>query len=215
MPESDVVTFNVSGKISETLRSTILKYPDTYLGNLVQSNLPEYFIARSPLFFGHILNYYRTELLHFPEDVCMTAFDEELSFYGLSAELFCNCFIARYRNRRLTSQPTDGDKNSTGKPLHLSVRICLSGLDNLLSSKTGLIWYFFTNILIAVSIIPQNNMKSSGEEAFYLFVLQILGIVVLCAAILTFQCEKEYPESPIVGGQTAIGHSAITVATVG
>ena len=42
---------------------------------------------RHPEVFAEVLNYYRTEKLHYPTSVCVPLFEEELEFWGLDSNM--------------------------------------------------------------------------------------------------------------------------------
>ena len=62
---SPIVSLNVGGKLYQTLRSTISKYPDSLLNLILSSKVPAeidangaYFIDRDPSYFDIIIDYY-------------------------------------------------------------------------------------------------------------------------------------------------------------
>jgi hypothetical protein len=85
---SDRVRFNVGGRIVETARSTILKYPDSVLAKHIGPlGKPDrdgtYFIDRDPEAFGAIMNFYRSNLIACPPSVNKELFEEELKFWQI------------------------------------------------------------------------------------------------------------------------------------
>jgi hypothetical protein len=85
---SDRVKFNVGGRIFETTRSTILKYPDSvlakHIGSMSQPDAEgHYFIDRNADVFAAILDYYRSGQLLCPTHVHPDIFAGELDFWGL------------------------------------------------------------------------------------------------------------------------------------
>ncbi|CAG8488802.1 2308_t:CDS:2 [Ambispora gerdemannii] len=73
--DTNTVILNVGGIKYETLRSTLMAYPNTLLGTMFSSrNKPllkpingnEYFFDRNGRAFHYIMEYYRTGKLHFP-----------------------------------------------------------------------------------------------------------------------------------------------------
>jgi hypothetical protein len=90
--EDEKLIINISGHRFETWRNTLEKYPDTLLGSnerefFFDEDSREYFFDRDPDIFRHILNYYRTGKLHFPRHECLTSYDEELMFFGVSCDV--------------------------------------------------------------------------------------------------------------------------------
>ncbi|CAI2170461.1 3988_t:CDS:2 [Funneliformis geosporum] len=90
------IILNVGGIKYETFRSTLIAYPETYLGTMFAdrnrellrpTNENEYFIDRDGELFRYILQYYRTGKIHFPpskdnkysqEEICT-----EIDFFQL------------------------------------------------------------------------------------------------------------------------------------
>ncbi|CAG8557587.1 3135_t:CDS:2 [Scutellospora calospora] len=78
MDVDDRVILNVGGIKYETFRSTLTAYPETLLGIMFADrnkemlhpiNGNEYFFDRDGHLFRHILQYYRTGMIHWPEQI--------------------------------------------------------------------------------------------------------------------------------------------------
>ncbi|XP_033928259.1 potassium voltage-gated channel subfamily A member 7 [Melopsittacus undulatus] len=89
----DRVAINVSGRRFETLLRTLLRFPDTLLGDprrrrrFFDPRRREYFFDRHSGAFGAVLHYYQSGgRLRRPPDVPLDVFLEELRFYGLGEE---------------------------------------------------------------------------------------------------------------------------------
>lgn len=85
------IIINVSGRKFETWERTLQKYPQTLLGSLDMDSFyneekKEYFFDRDPIFFRHVLNFYRRGKLHFSLDECGRAYKEELKFFRISQD---------------------------------------------------------------------------------------------------------------------------------
>ncbi|KAL7670848.1 hypothetical protein ACOME3_005766 [Neoechinorhynchus agilis] len=83
---SDLVGFNVGGRIYCTRRSNLLRYPDTLLGSTDIEAYREgntYFFDRDPEFFGEIMNYYRTGSMECPSKCSFDKLLDELRFFRL------------------------------------------------------------------------------------------------------------------------------------
>jgi hypothetical protein len=82
------ITLNVGGKIFQTHRSTIMKYPHTMLAKFITSrmNKPnekgEHFFDRNPTMFEAILEIYRTGKVYCPPSMTVEALNHELEFWG-------------------------------------------------------------------------------------------------------------------------------------
>lgn len=98
------VTINVSGEQFETWKHTLEKFPDTLLGSdekeyFYDDNARQYFFDRDANIFKYILNYYRTGLLHFPKQECVTSYEQELSFFGIIPDVMGDCCYEDYQVR--------------------------------------------------------------------------------------------------------------------
>ncbi|XP_013383828.1 potassium voltage-gated channel subfamily C member 3 [Lingula anatina] len=87
----DTVTINIAGTQFRTLITTLNKLPLTRLGKLsadftysAQSVPNEIYFDRDSMYFQPILNFYRTNILHFPHDLCVPLIRLELKFWGIS-----------------------------------------------------------------------------------------------------------------------------------
>ncbi|XP_031561057.1 potassium voltage-gated channel subfamily C member 1-like [Actinia tenebrosa] len=103
------LVINVGGRRYETFQSTLTSIPDTRLAWIAGQphEAPEYdkmnnefFFDRHSGFFEEILNYYRTGKLHCPRGICGTAFEEELSFWGIDEEQMEACCWPEYTRQR-------------------------------------------------------------------------------------------------------------------
>lgn len=116
LPESSRTTvgdrrlvINVGGRRYETFQSTLTSIPDTRLAWVAcqPHEAPEYdklqnefFFDRHSGLFEEILNYYRTGKLHCPKGICGSAFEEELSFWGIDEEQMEACCWPEYTRQR-------------------------------------------------------------------------------------------------------------------
>lgn len=100
---------NVGGQKHETYVSTLASIPDTRLAWIAERAIKdprplgqkrEYFFDRNPTVFTHILNYYRTNKLHCPRDVCGPLFEDELNFWGIDEKQIETCCWAKYDEHR-------------------------------------------------------------------------------------------------------------------
>jgi len=99
------VRINVSGRLFETMRQTLEKFPDTLLGSderdfFYDDDTGEYFFDRDPDMFRHVLAYYRSGHMHYPRQECVAAFEEEMSFFGIQSDVIGDCCYEEYRDRR-------------------------------------------------------------------------------------------------------------------
>lgn len=83
--DNNIAALNVGGKLFTTYRSTLTKYPDTFLGTMYsQDNFKVdevQFFDRSPELFEYILAFYRTDILCKPEHIPDELWSNELKFW--------------------------------------------------------------------------------------------------------------------------------------
>ena len=83
------IIINVGGIRHEMYKATLKKIPTSRLSQLhkglssYDSTLDEYFFDRHPTVFAFVLNYFRCNKLHYPTNVCVPIFEEELKFWGI------------------------------------------------------------------------------------------------------------------------------------
>ncbi|XP_055388097.1 potassium voltage-gated channel protein Shal-like [Condylostylus longicornis] len=133
--EDENILINVSGHRFETKRSTLDKHPNTLLGSNSRETFynkitKEYYFDRDPNIFRYILNYYRTDRLHFPKNECVNNYDEELEFFGMTSKILIE-------NDEI-SEDTQKWKSFV-KKIH--------------ESKFGLIFHLITGLFIIIFVI--------------------------------------------------------------
>ncbi|OXA47933.1 potassium voltage-gated channel protein Shab isoform X2 [Folsomia candida] len=121
------VILNVGGDRHEILWDNLARYPYTRLGQLGERyrslgenrkvdyssddeilnlcddyNLTanEYFWDRQPRTFPFILNLYRRGKLHFPEDLCVLEFDEDLQYWGIDELYLDSCCQIKFQQKK-------------------------------------------------------------------------------------------------------------------
>ncbi|KAL8586509.1 hypothetical protein ACOMHN_055213 [Nucella lapillus] len=158
----DKLRINVSGRKFETWRTTLDKYPDTLLGSnekefFFDDDTKEYFFDRDPELFRHVLNYYRTGRLHYPKHECISAYDEELAFYGIMPEIIGDCCYEDYRDRkRENAERLMDDKPSENGDFDPAVSLreqMWRAFENPHIGTTALVFYYVTGFFIAVSVM--------------------------------------------------------------
>ncbi|KAB0388767.1 hypothetical protein E2I00_000723, partial [Balaenoptera physalus] len=125
-----LIVLNVSGTRFQTWQDTLERYPDTLLGSserdfFYHPETQQYFFDRDPDIFRHILNFYRTGKLHYPRHECISAYDEELAFFGLIPEIIGDCCYEEVWR----------------------------AFENPHTSTMALVFYYVTGFFIAVSVI--------------------------------------------------------------
>ena len=87
--QDDMVRLNVGGQLFVTSRSNLRRIPDTRLSDLSEddanydSNERHWFFDRNPQLFNCILDFYRTDELHFPHSICGPTIKKELIYWQI------------------------------------------------------------------------------------------------------------------------------------
>uniref|UniRef100_A0A8C8SKJ5 Potassium voltage-gated channel subfamily D member 3 n=1 Tax=Pelusios castaneus TaxID=367368 RepID=A0A8C8SKJ5_9SAUR len=162
--QDELIILNVSGRRFQTWRTTLERYPDTLLGStekefFFNEDSKEYFFDRDPEVFRCILNFYRTGKLHYPRYECISAYDEELAFYGILPEIIGDCCYEEYKDRKRENaerlmDDSDSENKQEGSMPSLSLRETMwRAFENPHTSTLALVFYYVTGFFIAVSVI--------------------------------------------------------------
>ncbi|KAM4748125.1 A-type voltage-gated potassium channel KCND2 [Rhinophrynus dorsalis] len=162
--QDSLIVLNVSGTRFQTWRNTLERYPDTLLGSterdfFYNQDTAEYFFDRDPDIFRHILNFYRTGRLHYPRHECISAFDEEMAFFGIIPEIIGDCCYEEYKDRRRENaerllDDAESDNTNEGPLPPMSLRQKMwRAFENPHTSTLALVFYYVTGFFIAVSVI--------------------------------------------------------------
>ncbi|CAH8444289.1 unnamed protein product [Schistosoma curassoni] len=156
------IVINVSGRRFETRKSTLEKFPDTLLGSDEKDYFQdpvskEYFFDRDPELFRYIMEYYRSERLHLPKDYCVTAYHEELLYFGIMPEIMGDCcyeeYLDKYRENK-ERQQEDKEVVSEEEQLSTNFRDRLwRAFENPQASTLAVVLYYVTGFFIAVSVL--------------------------------------------------------------
>ncbi|XP_029102999.1 A-type voltage-gated potassium channel KCND2 isoform X2 [Scleropages formosus] len=162
--QDGLIILNVSGTKFQTWRNTLERYPDTLLGSterdfFFHEETNEYFFDRDPDIFRHILNFYRTGKLHYPRHECISAYDEELAFFGIIPEIIGDCCYEEYKDRRRENaeriqDDEDNDNNNDLVTPDMTMRESMwRAFENPHTSTMALVFYYVTGFFIAVSVM--------------------------------------------------------------
>lgn len=192
------IVLNVSGRKFETWDHNLKKFPSTLLGSsdreaFYDSHKREYFFERDPIFFRHILNYYRHGKLHFSLEECGEFYEDELNFFRIPADAMGLCCLEEYGDANTNGSrdpPVEEKKACECVPLRKTFRQKLwFTLENPQSCTTAKIVYYITGIAIILSIIttitetiPCSD-RTCGEE--YKDAFQYLDGT--CVVVLTLE----------------------------
>ena len=91
----NIVTIDLSGTIFKVRTSTLLRFPNSRLANLVNdnstSNKTDFYFDQDATLFGHILRCCRSGEVHVPPMVCPREFLNELKFWKIPIEKISPC----------------------------------------------------------------------------------------------------------------------------
>ncbi|KAH9287318.1 Potassium voltage-gated channel protein Shal [Echinococcus granulosus] len=162
-PSNELLHLNISGVRFDVYRSTLEKFPDTLLGSnekdyYYNEETQEYFFDRDPDIFRHILNYYRTGLLHYPKNECVSAYDEELSYFGILPDIMGDCCYEEYRDRKrdISERLMDDreDENTILTPCKTFREKLWRIFENPQYSTSALVVYYKTDVDTRFTSIP-------------------------------------------------------------
>ncbi|XP_055078572.1 potassium voltage-gated channel subfamily D member 2-like isoform X2 [Periophthalmus magnuspinnatus] len=180
--QEGLVVLNVSGTKFQTWRTTLERYPDTLLGSterdfFFHEETNEYFFDRDPDIFRHVLNFYRTGKLHYPRQECISAYDEELAFFGIIPEIIGDCCYEEYKDRRRENaerlqDDEEMDASNDVTPVNLTHREYLwRAFENPHTSTLALVFYYVTGFFIAISVmanvvetVPCGTLPNRSKE---------------------------------------------------
>ena len=209
------VRINVSGKIFETWRHTLEKFPDTLLGSnekefFYDEDCREFFFDRDPDFFRHILSYYRSGKMHYPKAECITAFEEEMSFFGIMPDIIGDCCYEEYRDRKRENVERlieDQETDSVDHHPSSTVRERMwRAFENPHTGNSALVFYYVTGFFIAVSVIvniietipcgviPGTDRNPSCGERFE---VELFCLDTACVMIFTAEYMMRFYAAPI------------------
>uniref|UniRef100_A0A674NNZ7 Potassium voltage-gated channel, Shal-related subfamily, member 3 n=1 Tax=Takifugu rubripes TaxID=31033 RepID=A0A674NNZ7_TAKRU len=160
--QDELIILNVSGRRFQTWRNTLDRYPDTLLGSsekefFYNEENKEYFFDRDPDVFRSVLNFYRTGKLHYPRYECISAYDEELAFFGIIPEIIGDCCYEEYKDRKRENAERlmdDQEDNKDAKLPNMTFRETMwRAFENPHTSTMALVFYYVTGFFIAISVI--------------------------------------------------------------
>lgn len=93
---ANVVTLNVGGQLFAALKSTLLKWNDTYFACMLDGNFKEkdttqddvLFIDRNPEYFKIILEFMRAGSIIIPDHIPVNAIEEEAAYFQVKQHMF-------------------------------------------------------------------------------------------------------------------------------
>ena len=215
------LTINVSGIKFQTWQSTLMRFPDSLLGSaeamkqFYDDRRKEYFLDRDPHLFKFVLNYYRFGKLHFSQEDCPAAFEEELQFYGFSVYDVNDC-CWEYCTQKEKSVLIEADEDVLeGETINCDANLCDLHCEPKLTlqqkiwrtigpsktTKTGVIFhitygfFIFVSVLIAsLETLRCGENKTCGEaHQNIFFTIESICVVIFTVELLIrfYVCPKK------------------------
>lgn len=100
---NELVRLNVGGTLFITSRTSLERIPGTRLSNLSEDDrnynpaTHEWFFDRNPMFFNNILDYFRSDDLHFPHNYCGPSIKKELVYWKIQEGEISPCCWNKFR----------------------------------------------------------------------------------------------------------------------
>lgn len=146
--KGEKIVINVSGRRFEITRSELSTHPETLLGSdeieyFHDDVNNEYFFERDPDLFRVILAFYRTGKLHFSKLECVSAFHDELAFFGISPEAVGSCCYEEYKEK---------SKELEEKVAEMKMPVA-AGTDRKLSIREKVINYYSADVIISQCLL--------------------------------------------------------------
>ncbi|XP_063771410.1 potassium voltage-gated channel subfamily S member 3 [Pseudophryne corroboree] len=125
--DEEEVKLNVGGFKQSVAQRTLLRFPHTRLGKLLNCHSEEailelcddynvadkeYYFDRNPSLFRYILNFYYTGKLHVMEELCVFSFCQEIEYWGINELFIDSCCSNKYQEKKETISEKDWDQKS-------------------------------------------------------------------------------------------------------
>ncbi|XP_007898593.1 LOW QUALITY PROTEIN: potassium voltage-gated channel subfamily S member 3a [Callorhinchus milii] len=144
--DQDLININVGGFKQRVDQSTLLKFPQTRLGKLLNCDTEEailelcddysvvdkeYYFDRNPCLFRYVLNFYYTGKLHVMEELCAFSFSQEIEYWGINELFIDSCCNNRYQERKEDVVDKDWEQRSEEASIDSSFEELTSMVKNL------------------------------------------------------------------------------------
>ncbi|GCB72474.1 delayed-rectifier potassium channel regulatory subunit KCNS1 [Scyliorhinus torazame] len=125
--EDQAINVNVGGLKRRLSSSTLSKFPNTRLGQLLKCDSEEsilricddydvskkeFYFDRHPGLFPYVLNFYQTGKLHLMDELCVFSFSQEIEYWGINEFFLDSCCRYRYHDRKTESRRKNWDEES-------------------------------------------------------------------------------------------------------
>ncbi|MBN3284921.1 KCNS3 protein, partial [Polyodon spathula] len=151
--EEELINLNVGGFKKKVKQSTLLRFPQTRLGKLLNCESEEailrlcddynvtdkeYYFDRNPCMFRYVLNFYYTGKLHLMEELCVFSFSQEIDYWGITELSLGSCCSSIYQELKEDGIDIDWEQTSDEQQTFDSSFEELSVLDTELEKFEGL-----------------------------------------------------------------------------
>ena len=160
----DIIKLYVSGVTFITKKATILKYPNTKLGRLVEMKhtQTEFYFDTDERAFREVLHFYRTGKLHIPGDMCAETIQEHLQYWEIDEKRLSSCCNKTTAEDEIMEQQF--------QRFERRVEIC----DQSRMTVGHYIWYFLTD---PFGPYTKHTKLSLAWKVFYLTMVSVQAIV--------------------------------------
>ncbi|XP_043566777.1 potassium voltage-gated channel subfamily S member 2 isoform X1 [Chiloscyllium plagiosum] len=125
--EDQAINVNVGGLKRKLQSSTLSRFPNTRLGQLLTCDSEEsilqicddydvskkeFYFDRHPGLFPYVLNFYQTGKLHMMDELCVFSFSQEIEYWGINEFFLDSCCRYRYHERKTESRRKNWDDES-------------------------------------------------------------------------------------------------------
>ncbi|XP_078275426.1 delayed-rectifier potassium channel regulatory subunit KCNS2 [Rhinoraja longicauda] len=125
--EDQAINVNVGGLKRKLSSSTLSRFPNTRLGQLLACDSEEsilricddydvskreFYFDRHPGLFPYVLNFYQTGKLHMMDELCVFSFSQEIEYWGINEFFLDSCCSYRYHDRKTESRRKNWDEES-------------------------------------------------------------------------------------------------------
>uniref|UniRef100_UPI00398EE8D7 potassium voltage-gated channel subfamily S member 3a n=1 Tax=Pristiophorus japonicus TaxID=55135 RepID=UPI00398EE8D7 len=125
--DHELININVGGFKQRVNQDTLLRFPHTRLGKLLNCDTEEailelcddynvmdkeYYFDRNPCLFRYVLNFYYTGKLHVMEELCAFSFSQEIEYWGINELFIDSCCSNRYQERKEDVVDRDWEQQS-------------------------------------------------------------------------------------------------------
>ena len=137
-----IISINVSGTTFQVKASTLLRFPNSRLADLVLKHSActgqSFYFDQDPAIFGHILRCCRSGEVHIPQTICPREFLKEIEFWKLPLDKVSPCCWPTFYR-------ADDILETLEKLKEVTSEICDRPTNNNVRSFRNKVWLFLEN----------------------------------------------------------------------